>query len=103
MVINPSLATITSSIYGIAILPIEIRQLEISVAATSGIIFIFSPLSLIALLSLMAFSARGEMLRLLLSFLGCPNLDHLHSASNHLSQAVYAVYPELILSFVNRA
>ncbi|KAK8956241.1 Serpin-ZX [Platanthera guangdongensis] len=65
--------------------------------------FVFSPLSLIAALSLTASGARGETLREMLSFLGSPNLDHLHSASAHLAQTISAGDRELILSFVNGA
>ncbi|KAK8960073.1 Serpin-ZX [Platanthera guangdongensis] len=72
-------------------------------AAAPGFNFVFSPLSLTASLSLTAFGARGETLWQLLSFLGCPTLDHLHYASGHLSKAVRAVDRELILSFVNGA
>ncbi|KAK8967957.1 putative non-inhibitory serpin-Z5 [Platanthera guangdongensis] len=67
---------------------LQIAKLENPTAAASGFNFVFSPLSLTASLSLTTFNARGETLRQLLSFLGCPTLDHLHSAFDHLSQAV---------------
>ncbi|KAK8953081.1 hypothetical protein KSP40_PGU001010 [Platanthera guangdongensis] len=77
------------------------RDLEIPAAATSGFNYVFSPLSLTTSLSLTTFSARGETQ--LLFILGFPTLDHLHCASDHLSQSSCVVDPEPILSFVNGA
>ncbi|KAK8936389.1 Serpin-ZX [Platanthera zijinensis] len=82
---------------------LQIAELAGIPAVDEGSNFVFSPLSLVAALSLTASGARGETLREILSFLGSPNLDHLHSASVHLAQAVRADDRELILSFVNGA
>ncbi|KAK8936393.1 Serpin-ZXB [Platanthera zijinensis] len=82
---------------------LKIAELAGIPAAAGGSNFVFSPLSLVAALSLTSSGARGETLRELLSFLGSPNLDHLHSASVHLAEAVRAGDRELTLSFVNGA
>ncbi|KAK8959791.1 putative non-inhibitory serpin-10 [Platanthera guangdongensis] len=82
---------------------LQIAELAGIPAVDEGSNFVFSPISLVAALSLTASGARGETLRELLSFLGSPNLDHLHSASARLAQAVRADDRELILSFVNGA
>ncbi|KAK8936391.1 Serpin-ZXA [Platanthera zijinensis] len=82
---------------------LQIAELAGIPAVDEGSNFVFSPLSLIAALSLTASGARGETLREMLSFLGSPNLDHLHSASAHLAQTISAGDRELILSFVNGA
>ncbi|KAK8955645.1 Serpin-ZXA [Platanthera guangdongensis] len=82
---------------------LQIAELAGIPAVDEGSNFVFSPLSLVSALSLTASGARVETLRELLSFLGSPNLDHLHSASVHLAQAVRADDRELILSFVNGA
>ncbi|KAK8939957.1 hypothetical protein KSP40_PGU016695 [Platanthera guangdongensis] len=82
---------------------LQIAELAGIPAVAGGSNFVFSPLSLVAALSLTASGAKGETLRELLSFLGSPSLDHLHSASVHLAQAVRASNRELILSFVNGA
>ncbi|KAK8956239.1 Serpin-ZXB [Platanthera guangdongensis] len=82
---------------------LQITELAGIPAAAGGSNFVFSPLSLVAALSLTASGARGETQRELLSFLGSPNLDHLHSASVHLAKAVRTGDRELTLSFVNGA
>ncbi|KAK8953083.1 hypothetical protein KSP40_PGU001012 [Platanthera guangdongensis] len=80
MEINPSMATVASSIYGTAIQPIDIRQvfvnqggikecpmtsvgylLEIPAAAASGFNFIFSPFSLITSLNLTTSALGGDV------------------------------------------
>ncbi|KAK8914006.1 Serpin-ZX [Platanthera zijinensis] len=82
---------------------LQIAELAGIPAVAGGSNFVFSPLSLVAALSLTASGAKGETLRELLSFLGSPSLNHLHSASVHLAQAVRGSNRELILSFVNGA
>ncbi|KAI0513757.1 hypothetical protein KFK09_009787 [Dendrobium nobile] len=80
---------------------LQIAGLKGIPAAAEGSNFVFSPLSLRAALSLTAAGAKGETLRQLLSFLGSPSTDHLHSASARLVEAVREGNSELLLSFVN--
>ncbi|XP_020596943.1 serpin-Z1C-like [Phalaenopsis equestris] len=80
---------------------LKIAELKGIPAAVEGSNFIFSPLSLRAALSLTAAGAKGETLQQLLSFFGSPTVDHLHSASSTLIEAVRGGDNELLLSFVN--
>ncbi|XP_020688998.1 serpin-ZXA [Dendrobium catenatum] len=81
---------------------LQIARLKGIPAADEGSNFVFSPLSIRAALSLTAAGAKGETLRQLLSFLGSPPfIDHLHSASARLVEAVREGDSELLLSFVN--